>query len=209
MSAELSDLPDLPLRKVLRLISLRERIKLRLVCKRWSCLIECVKQPSLGLYGTSYPRIDLCARPPNESDLLRVQSDPVLNLASIFFKNVDYLYLFAIRKPSNLLAELNHLLYLQELTIYKLIFKRLSLKLLNLQAFYLKRSSFEHLELDAPKLSTFVLWGLNYFRSIIYFHHRKRFDFSNTKATFSKILWTSFTIWNGSSLCTTVVLLLT
>ena len=48
---------------------------------------------------------------------------------------------------------------MQELTIYQLAFKRLTLKVLNLQSFSLKYSKFEHLEPDAPKLSTFIYWG--------------------------------------------------
>lgn len=156
MSTDLFDLPELPLKKVLRLISLRERIKLRLVCKRWNNLIGCLKQKSLGFYGTSYPRIKLCARPPNEGDLFRVQKDPVLNLESTFFQNVDYLYLFVISEPNNLLAKLNHLVHLQELTIHRLVFKRLTLKLLNLRTFSLKNCKFDHLEMDAPKLTRFI-----------------------------------------------------
>lgn len=160
MSSELSCLPDLVLNQALSLICLRERIKLRSVCKRWYFLIERLKQKSLGFYGTSFPRIDLCSRKPNGNDLLRIGcANPILNLETVFFQNVDYLYLFAILEPNNLLAKLNQLANLKELTICGFAFKSVKLKLPNLQTFVLKNSRFELLELDAQKLTTFIYWG--------------------------------------------------
>ena len=162
MSCDISQLPSLVLIEILRRLSLRERLKLKLVCKRWNFLGDFVKRPSLCVYGTQSPEAEYLAykRPePNYDDTIRVGSaDAVPNLNSQLFKSVDYLYLLAI-KNSNFLPDLNCLIYLKELVICRQSLDSLSLKLPNLSLLCLKYSYFKHLELDTEKLTTFVYWG--------------------------------------------------
>ena len=158
----MSQLPDLPLIEILSFLSASDRIKVRLVCKRWNFLAQCVKQESLCLCGTRFPpgKHLFHKRPLNWDDAVRLcTAEAIPNVDSMLFKDVDYLYLYAIQN-SNFLPDLNRLLRLKELVIGRLNYaQHLILTLPNLCVLCLKFSEFKQLELDTEQLTTFVFWG--------------------------------------------------
>ena len=162
MSCEIPQLPDLALIEILSRTNVSDRVKLKLVCKRWNYLVECVRHGTLCVFGTQSPEAEFLAykKPePSRCHTIRVGSaDAVPNLKSQLFQKVDHLYLLAIEN-SKFLPDLNYLIRLKELVICRQSFESLSLKLPNLSVLCLKRTEFRHLELNTEKLTTFVFWG--------------------------------------------------
>ena len=170
---EIPELPDLVLLKVFSFFGISQRLRLRLVCKRWCFLVDQARQSTLCLYEICYPmENDLSPNRelevwPDEMVWIETEREENtneeneldINLEATFLRKLERLFLYRLLKPDNLISQANRLDRLKELSIcVRVYFERLKLEPKNLEVLSIRETGVDYLELNTPRLSTLVLW---------------------------------------------------
>lgn len=164
----MDDLPVVVLSEILNFLSIRERLKLKTICKKWKFVVETFcSQQNVCIYSHAYP-FNRCwcwsDQRVVEEDLLYLkfnfQNSPKLNLKMPFFRNLQKVYLYHIDEKVDLfLEEVNLLTNLKVLMVEESIIKTRKLSSSSLEKFSMKYSNSDYIELDTPNLCSLTWWN--------------------------------------------------
>ena len=170
----MADLPVVVLGEIFDFLSIPERLRVRTTCKKWKFVIETFNSPqSLCLYSTGYPsrqRWCFSNQKVTEDEMLYLKRDygagHRFDPRVEFLRNLQKIYLYYIgERVGCFLQELNHLTRLKVLMIeevkgeIKITNQPITLSLPCLEKLSLKCSKCD-LELETPKLNSFVVWAI-------------------------------------------------
>ena len=161
------DLPVVVLKKVFAFLDIRERLRVRSTCKTWRFMVDTLSyQQSLCIYSISYPynkRWCFSDQRVVEDEMIYLKLDREaghrFDLRMEFFRNLQKVYLYKTGdKTEHFLEEVNQLTRLQVLMIKESWIKLRTLSSSSLERLSLKLFCCDHIKLDTPNLSSFVLW---------------------------------------------------
>ena len=163
----MDDLPVLVLWEIFDFLSIQEKLKFKLTCKKWRFVVEnFCSQQNVCIYSLEYPYNEswcFSSQKVAEEDMIYLKFDRRcsrrFDFRMQFFLNVQKVYLFQLmEKVHCFLEEISYLPNLQMLMIDEdQIMKPIKLSSSSLQMFSFK-GDFDRIELDTPNLSALILW---------------------------------------------------
>ena len=162
----MADLPEIVLSEIFDFLSLPERLRVRLTCKKWNFVFETFgRLQNLCLYSTDYPYNErwCCSdQIVAKHDMLHLkygsEGSQRFDLTNELFRNLQKVYLHEIGENiDRLLAQVNCLTRLKVLVLNDRRIQTRALRSSSLERLSLKCNEFEHFELDTPNLSALVL----------------------------------------------------
>ena len=166
----MDDLPVVVLKEIFSFLSIQEKFKMKLTCKKWKFALEIMcPQRNVCIYSLKFPykeRWCFSDQKVAAEDLLYMkfnrENSRKFNLKMDFFKNLRKIYLYMIgEKINNFLEELNSLTRLEVLMILDWATKQIRLRKLSsssLQMLSIRNVKSHGIELDTPNLHSLVLY---------------------------------------------------